>query len=211
VIDIATGTGIVPRTFPEVAQASGLLVGCDRSAGMLLRAGAQVVGLNVLVGALEAALARAGFSPLRSDAVAVESNLTVDQFLDDRALSSGGRLGFHLLGPDGWERFRAAAGEMFRAPFGSSFRYRRDALVLIARKARSTLGNGPRADFRWQDSARFLAGGHISEKRQGRRSVCEVGQLDVANIEVPADMSQRLQSGKHKRAGTGLIGHLPAR
>jgi ubiquinone/menaquinone biosynthesis C-methylase UbiE len=225
VLDIGTGTGIVPRTLSEAAQASGLMVGCDRSAGMLLRARAQVVGLRVLVGdatalpfqdesfdlatasfvlshvrdywsalaethrvlkpsgilavtnwapssdpystawsdclaeaiskpeaeralaevapwedhfsrqgALEATLSRAGFSPIRSEAVAVESNLTVDQFLEDRELSSGGRLGLHLLGAGGWELFRAATSEMFRARFGSSFRYRRDALIAIARK-----------------------------------------------------------------------------
>ena len=228
-LDIGTGTGIVPRALAEVAQAPGLMVGCDRSAGMLLQARAQVAGLRVLVGdatalpfesenfdlatasfvlshvrdyhraleetlrvlkpsgilavtnwapasdphiaawsdclaetiskpeaqrasaevapwedhfsrqgALEAALGRAGFCPLRSDAVAVESDLTVDQFLEDRELSSGGRLGLHLLGAAGWERFRAASRVMFRDRFGSSFRYRRDALVVIARKPPTT-------------------------------------------------------------------------
>jgi SAM-dependent methyltransferase len=91
-------------------------------------------------GALEAALSRAGFSPIRSDTAAVESDLTVDQFLEDRELSSAGRLGLHLLGADAWERFRRAAREMFQARFGSSFRYRRDAYILIARK---TVGSRP--------------------------------------------------------------------
>ena len=49
-LDIGTGTGIVPRALAEVAQAPGLMVGCDRSAGMLLQARAQVAGLRVLVG-----------------------------------------------------------------------------------------------------------------------------------------------------------------
>lgn len=86
-------------------------------------------------GALEAALTRAGFSRVGSDAVEVESDFTVDQFLEDRQLSSGGRLGFHLLGADGWARFRAAARDMFNARFGPSFRYHRRALVVIARKS----------------------------------------------------------------------------
>jgi len=85
-------------------------------------------------GALQAALSRAGFAPLRSETVAVESDLTVDQFLEDRALSSGGRLAFHLLGIDGWNHFRQAAKAMFQARFGSSFRYRRDAFIVIASK-----------------------------------------------------------------------------
>lgn len=226
VLDVGTGTGIVPRTLSEVAQASGFRVGCDRSAGMLLRARAQGVGLHVLVadatalpfrgesfdiatasfvlshvrdypsmlaeilrilkpsgmlavsnwappsdpysaawseclaeaiskpeaaralaevapweahfsqqGALEAALTRAGFSSVRSDAVNVNSDFTVDQFVEDRELSSGGRLAFHLLGADGWARFRAAASGMLQTRFGSSFRYARRAFIVIARKS----------------------------------------------------------------------------
>ncbi len=49
VLDIGTGTGIVPMTLGEVTQASGLAVGCDRSAGMLLRARARVSRFRVLV------------------------------------------------------------------------------------------------------------------------------------------------------------------
>lgn len=225
VLDIGTGTGIVPRILFELAPEPGLVVGSDRSAGMLLRARAQVVGLRVLAadatalpfkaesfdlatasfvlshvrdysgalaealrvlkpsgifaatswappadpysaawsgclaeviskpaaerasaevapyedhfsqqGTLEGALSRAGFFPIRSDTIAVESHLTVDQFLEDRELSSGGRFALHLLGPDGWKRLCAAAREMFEARFGSSFRYHRDAFVVIARK-----------------------------------------------------------------------------
>lgn len=225
VLDIGTGTGIVARTLSECAQKPGLIVGCDPSVGMLLRARAQVAGLHVLAGdatalpfgdesfdlvtasfvlshvrdyrkalrevsrvlrpsglfaatnwapssdpysaawsnclaeatsrleaeraleevapweghfsqpgALEAALSRASFVPNRSDTVTVESDMTVDRFLEDRELSSGGRLGFHLLGIEGWERFRAATGKKFQARFGFSFRYHRDALIAIARR-----------------------------------------------------------------------------
>lgn len=226
VLDIGSGTGIVPLTLCEAAQASGLTVGCDRSRQMLLRAGARVAGLRVLVadatalpfqgesfdvatasfvlshirdypsaladilrvlkpsgrlavsswapptdpyslawseclakaiskpeaeralaevapweshfsqqGHLEAALTRAGFYPVGSDVVDVESDFTVDQFLEDRELSSGGRLGRHILGADGWARFRAASGDIFQARFGSLFRYHRRAWIVIARKS----------------------------------------------------------------------------
>lgn len=86
-------------------------------------------------GALEAALTGAGFSQIASVAVDVESDFTVEQFLDDRELSSTGRFGFHLLGPDGWARFRATVSKTFHARFGSSFRYRRGALIAVARKS----------------------------------------------------------------------------
>jgi ubiquinone/menaquinone biosynthesis C-methylase UbiE len=224
-LDIGTGTGIVARTLSELARRAGLIVGCDPSVGMLLRARAQVAQLQVLAseatalpfrdesfdlatasfvlshvrdypkalaetlrvlkpaglfavtnwapssdpylaawsdclaeaiskpeaeraltevapwedhfsqaGALEEALVSAGFAPLRSDTVPVESDMTVDQFLEDRELSSGGRLGLYLVGMEGWERFRPATREKLEARFGSSFRCRRDALVVIARK-----------------------------------------------------------------------------
>ncbi len=225
VLDIGTGTGIVPRTLGEVTQAPCLAVGCDRSAGMLLRARARLARLRVLVadatalpfrgdsfdlatasfvlshvrdywralaealrvlkpsgllavsswappsdpyssawsaclaeaiskpqaeramaqvapwedhfsepGHLELALTQAGFSVVRSDAVELEFAFTVEQFLEDRELSSGGRLGLYLLGANGWARFRAAASETFHARFGSSFQYPRRAFIAIGRK-----------------------------------------------------------------------------
>lgn len=85
-------------------------------------------------GALEAALTRAGFSPVASEAVDVESSFTVDQFVEDRELTSEGRLACHLLGAEGWARYRAAAGDRFRARFGPSFRYHRGAFIVVARK-----------------------------------------------------------------------------
>lgn len=225
VLDIGTGTGIVPRTLRQFAQPSGLIVGCDRSIGMLRRARAQVAGLRVVLadatalpfkdesftvvttsfvlshvpdypraleeahrvlkgrgtmaasswappsdpytaawseslagaiskaeverattevapweshfseaGRLEAAFAQAGFSAIRSDSVDLEFDFTVEQFIEDRELSSSGRLGRHRLGPEGWARLRAAIGEMFHSRFGPSFRYHRGALIAIGRK-----------------------------------------------------------------------------
>ena len=224
-LDIGTGTGIVPRTLRQFAQTSGVTVGCDRSIGMLRRARAQVAGLRVVLadatalpfkdetftvatasfvlshvpdyeralaeahrvmkgqgvlaasswappsdpytaawseslaaaisqaelerataevapwenhfsqaGHLEAAFAQAGFSAVRSDSVDLEFDFTVEHFIEDRELSSSGRLGRHRLGPDGWAGFRAAAREMFHGRFGPSFRYHRGALIAMGRK-----------------------------------------------------------------------------
>ncbi|MBI1984123.1 MAG: methyltransferase domain-containing protein, partial [Acidobacteria bacterium] len=196
VLDIGTGTGVVPMTLCEGGQKPGLIVGCDRSAGMLLRARNRLPGLRVLVadagalpfggesfdlvtasfvlshvgdysralagvlqvlkpsgrlaasswappsdpysaawseslagaiskqaveramaevapweghfslqGHLELALTHAGFSEVVAHTVELECAFTVEQYLEDRGLSSGGRLGFHLLGPDGWAHF----------------------------------------------------------------------------------------------------------
>lgn len=224
-LDIGTGTGVVPRTRAAVAQGLGVAVGCDRAAGMLLRARARVAGLRVLVadatalpfrgesfevatasfvlshirdypralaeilrvlkpsgllaasnwapssdpyssawseclgqaiskravegavaevapwedhfsqqGNLESALSQAGFSVVGADAVDVEFDLSVAQYLEDRELSSAGRFGLHLLGVEGWSRLLAAARDVFHRRFGSSFRYRRRALIVVGGK-----------------------------------------------------------------------------
>jgi len=225
VLDIGTGTGVVPRIPSQIAGAAGLMVGCDRSPAMLQRARSQVAGLHVLVadatalpfreegfdivtasfvlshirdyaktlaeirrvlkpgarvavtswapaldpysaawseclagaisksqveralaevapweehfarrGALENALTEAGFSQADSVGVDVESDFTVEQFLEDRELSSSGRLGRHLLGADGWAQFREAFRETLHTRFSSSFRYSRGALIATATK-----------------------------------------------------------------------------
>jgi ubiquinone/menaquinone biosynthesis C-methylase UbiE len=225
VLDIGTGTGIVPGILADVAPGALLRVGCDRSSGMLRRARERVAAMSVVVadatalplrdasfnlamasfvlthirdypralaetlrvlkpsgrlavsswappsdpysaawadwlaetvtkpgaeramrevapweeqfsqeGALEAALARAGFSPTGSEVVVVESTFTVDQFLEARELSAGGRFARCLLGSEGWARALAAARDRFHARFGSSFRYHRRAFIVTAGK-----------------------------------------------------------------------------
>ena len=226
VLDIGTGTGVVPRIRSEVAGVAGFAVGCDRSPAMLQRARSQVAGLHVLVvdatalsfrhenfdvvtasfvlshirdyrsalaetlrvlksggtvavtnwaphsdpcsaawseclagaiskpqveralaevapseehfsqrGALEHALTEAGFTQADSVAVDIVSDFTVEQFLEDRELSSSGRLGRHLLGADGWAQFREAVRKTFHTRFGTSFRYSRGAFITTARKS----------------------------------------------------------------------------
>lgn len=106
-------------------------------AGVLSRADTQQATAEVIPweehfsrpGSLEAALSRAGFSDVTTDVVAVASEMTVEQFLQDRELSSTGRYGRHVLGPGGWARFREAASDMFHTRFGRSFRYDREAVI----------------------------------------------------------------------------------
>jgi ubiquinone/menaquinone biosynthesis C-methylase UbiE len=85
-------------------------------------------------GALEAALAEAGFADVRVETVDVESDLTVEQFLEDRALTAPARLAARRLGPDGWARLLSAARDAFHARFGPSFRYSRQALMATGRQ-----------------------------------------------------------------------------
>jgi len=85
-------------------------------------------------GALKKALTDVGFFQADSVSVDVESDFTVEQFLEDRELSSSGRFGTYLLGPEGWTRFREAAIQKLRDRFGSSFRCCREAFIATARR-----------------------------------------------------------------------------
>jgi ubiquinone/menaquinone biosynthesis C-methylase UbiE len=85
-------------------------------------------------GALEEALTTADFLRADSIAVDVESNFTVSQFIEDREMSLSGRFGLHLLGPEGWERFRSDVARELHSHFGPSFHYCRGAFIATARK-----------------------------------------------------------------------------
>ena len=85
-------------------------------------------------GRLESALTEAGFSIGASEAPEFEFILTVDEFIEDRELSSGGRLGRHLLGTVCWARFCATARERIFGNFGSPLTYRTRALIVTGRK-----------------------------------------------------------------------------
>jgi ubiquinone/menaquinone biosynthesis C-methylase UbiE len=223
-LDVGTGTGVVPSLLSEFAQIPRLMVGCDKSRGMLECAKAKLPWLHVLVGEitalpfvdgafdlvtasfvlshvgnyhralseifrvlkssgllaasawappldpyatawshylaeaiskseadraladvapaeehfsvhgnLAAALIDAGFLEVRSDSLDLEFTLTVDEFIEDRAISSGGRLARQMLGPAGWARFRAEARKMFEIRFGPTLRCQRRAFIVIGR------------------------------------------------------------------------------
>jgi len=226
VLDIGTGTGIVPRTLgARVGQLAGV-IGCDRSAGMLslarttmpklrvLAAEATVLPfrhsifdvvtasfvlshlLNYRAGLAEAyrvlkpsgifvttswtantdpysqawsellaeavskdrlqeavaqvapsegyfenvenvktALTDAGFARVEVHTFAVECSLSLERYLADRQLSSGGRFAQHALGPDRWGRFAANASEKLRRSFGSHFDYSRGVLIGLGHRA----------------------------------------------------------------------------
>ena len=226
VLDVGTGTGVVPLAFALASPPPELLVGCDRSGGMLAQAAARAPRLRVVrgdfgalpfhdasfqvvtasfvlshvadygralaearrvlepagaiglsnwrpstdpytkawserlaaatsarevasahlavapwedffsqPGRLEAAMCEAGFSVEASQPVDSELAFTVDRFLADRELSSGGRLGRHLLGEDRWRQFVADTRADFLRRFGPEVRFRRGALIVLGRKA----------------------------------------------------------------------------
>ena len=225
VLDIGTGTGVVPAAGAESHGPPSLAVGCDRALGMLSRARAGAPWLRVLVadalalpfpaqtfdivtasfvlshvreperllheagrvlepsgmvalsswaearnpfhtawsehlaeaitaaeveratrevipsegrfcepGGLESALDEAGFSVVASDTVDLDLAPTVEQFVDDRALTPGGRLGRSLLGEQEWARFVAQLRGALESRFGRQLRYSRRAFLVAARK-----------------------------------------------------------------------------
>jgi len=86
-------------------------------------------------GNLEAAFTESGFSVVHAGAVDLDVHLSVEQFVEDREINSGGRLGRHLLGNDKWVNFRDGAINILRARFGDTVRYSRRALVVIGQKS----------------------------------------------------------------------------
>ena len=220
VLDIGTGTGIVPRTLgARVRQLAGV-IGCDRSAGMLSLARASMPPLRVLAaeatalpfrhsifdiatasfvlshllnyraGLAEArrvlkpsgifvmaswtantdpysqawsellaeavskdrlqeavaqvapsegyfenaenvktALTEAGFARVEVHTIAFECSLSLELYVADRELSSGGRFAQDALGPDRWDRFAAEARDKLRSSFGSHVNYSRGVLI----------------------------------------------------------------------------------
>ena len=232
-LDIGTGTGIVPAIFAEIFGTSDVPAGCDISLGMLQQAKARLTDLRVVAadaaavpfksetfdvvtagfvlshireyrralnevhrvlranglivasswtstvdeysqawsaclaeaiskpeaeralnevaplenyfsqeGNLEAAFTESGFSVVHAGAVDLDVHLSVEQFLEDREINSGGRLGRHLLGNDKWMNFRDSAITILRARFGDTVRYSRRALVVIGQKSPSPRGRG---------------------------------------------------------------------
>ena len=229
-LDIGTGTGIVPAIFAEIFRTLDVFAGCDISLGMLQQAKARLANLQVVAadapalpfksetfdvvtasfvlshirkyrralneihrvlrvngliaasnwtstvdaysqawsaclaeaiskpeaeralnevaplenyfsqeGNLEAAFTESGFSAVHAGAVDLDVHLSVEQFVEDREINSGGRLGRHLLGNDKWMNFRDGAITILRARFGDTVRYRRRALVVIGQKSRQPL------------------------------------------------------------------------
>lgn len=83
---------------------------------------------------LESALSQAGFIVVASATPEFEFDFTVEQFIQDRELSGGGRLGLELVGAEAWARFRAATSALFSDRFGQSLRNARSAIIVVARR-----------------------------------------------------------------------------
>jgi SAM-dependent methyltransferase len=91
-------------------------------------------GLFSQPGGLESALTAAGFSVVASDTVDLDLAPSVEQFVDDRQLTPGGRLGRSLLGEQEWARFVAHLRGALESRFGRRLRYSRRALLVAAKK-----------------------------------------------------------------------------
>lgn len=85
---------------------------------------------------LEGALVEAGFAGVRVDATPLVATATVEEFVEDRGLSTSGRYARHVLGAEGWARLRREATTALRARFGPRVEFGRTVLVAVGRKPR---------------------------------------------------------------------------
>lgn len=83
--------------------------------------------------AVEHALRGAAFSVVEAHAVTLECRLSLEQYLADRELSSGGRFARHALGDAGWARFVAHAREELGRRFGPLVSFPRGVLIGVGR------------------------------------------------------------------------------
>lgn len=83
--------------------------------------------------AVEYALRGAAFSVVEAHAVTLECRLSLEQYLADRELSSGGRFARHALGDAGWARFVAHAREELGRRFGPLVSFPRGVLIGVGR------------------------------------------------------------------------------
>lgn len=85
-------------------------------------------------GRLETALREAGFIVVAAATPEITFASTVEQFVRDRELSGGGRLGRALVGAPPWESFRQATCDRFHRRFGPSWSYVRSAIIVVGQK-----------------------------------------------------------------------------
>lgn len=74
---------------------------------------------------LRAALLDAGFDGARVDVFDLPSDVSIDEYVKERALGAGGRLGCRILGERRWHEFLEQADAEFRRRFGLRVRYSR--------------------------------------------------------------------------------------
>jgi ubiquinone/menaquinone biosynthesis C-methylase UbiE len=225
VLDIGTGTGILPHALGECAADLAIMTGCDRATGMIQVARSRASSLRVvaadavslpfreaafdvatasfvmshlldyktglaearrvlkpggvlaitswaagedepsqvwsrlLTGAVardrvEAAFARvapsmsrfdeparveraltdAGFARVTVEAHAIESRLSVEQFVADRELTTSARYVRHVLGVEAWDRLLESVRDELGRRFGPQFLFSRGALIGVGLK-----------------------------------------------------------------------------
>jgi SAM-dependent methyltransferase len=84
---------------------------------------------------VETALTGAGLSGVEIHTLAWECSVSLELYLTDRGLSTGGRFVRQALGPDGWSRFITNAREKFHRSFGSHLSYSREVIIGLGHKA----------------------------------------------------------------------------
>lgn len=107
-LDGVAGEGTTQRTVQEVAPCEGHFSSADNVRMTLLNA---------------------GLCSVRVEVVELPYDLSVEDYLADRELSSGGRFGRVTLGEAGWRRFRDHARTELRRRFGDRVRYGRPLLL----------------------------------------------------------------------------------
>ena len=107
-LDGAVGDGTTQRSVEAVAPSEGHFSSADN---------------------VRAALFDAGFRNVRVEVIELPHDYSVGEYLEDRELSSGGRLGRHVLGEDGWRGFLSGAEAELTRRFGERLAYRRPLVL----------------------------------------------------------------------------------
>jgi len=82
---------------------------------------------------LRGALLEAGFSSVRVEVVELRFDYSVQEYLADRELSSGGRFGRDVMGEAGWRQFLERSAAHVTRRFGERVRYERPLVVGIGK------------------------------------------------------------------------------
>jgi hypothetical protein len=134
VLDVGTGTGILPHALGEHAAHLASLTGSDRhgvrrSSRGGVRSRRALDGEVATPAKVERSLIQAGFVALSVETHAIESRLSPDQFIADRELTTGSRYARHVLGPQEWNRILQRARDELTGRFGDQLTFSRGALI----------------------------------------------------------------------------------
>lgn len=111
-LDGAVGEDTTQRTVEEVAPSERHLSSAEN---------------------VRTALREAGFGAVRVEVIEISHHCSVEEYLLDRELSSGGRFGRHALGDAGWRGFLERTRGEFRTRFGDRVSYERPVVLGVAK------------------------------------------------------------------------------